>query len=279
MTGMQSMISELVASIKANTNAITAPPPPQPMPPTHSPRAPSASSASPHSSRASRHEPYHPHRQQSIPLQQQPYAPPPHHRSSQQGISPSAEGMQRYPPDSSTSHPQRPPFHPHLAPSAVTPAYPASVPALCLPCPSKPHQDTLFSSIPPSTPPMLHPRPSRITTFSSSSQSFNLSTRLPTACGTPARMLPLRLCRSMHMQGVEADPASLSIRMIGAALHNHGSNVSARPPLQQMQQHRVHRLAPRLAGHLRPRRPVNPIATRVADAGPLRIEPVATAIV
>lgn len=172
------------------------------------------------------------------------------------------------------------PSLPDLAPSAATTAYPASVPAPWPPFPSKPHQVTLFSNTPRSTSPTLHPRPNQIRTFFSSSQSSNLSTKHPTTCGTPARMLPLRLCRSMHMQGVEADPASLSTRMTGVAPHNHGSNVSARPPLQQMQQqHPVHTPAPRLAGHLRRRRPANRIATPVAVAGLLRIEPAATAIV
>ncbi|GAC95756.1 hypothetical protein PHSY_003332 [Pseudozyma hubeiensis SY62] len=116
MSGMQSMISELVASIKANTSAITAPPQAShPLPPHHSPQASNASSSSPGSSRASRSDPYHHHRQHNIPLQQRhPYAPPPHHRGSQQAvISPSAETFQRYPAEAtSTSHPQRPPYPP-----------------------------------------------------------------------------------------------------------------------------------------------------------------------
>ncbi|CDR98891.1 hypothetical protein [Sporisorium scitamineum] len=113
MSGMQSMISELVASIKANTSAMTASPSQiQPPPPQLSPRQSSVSSSSPHSSRASRPDPYHSHRQQSTPLQQHPYAPPPHHRSSQHDVSPSADTMQRYPPDGGvgTFHPQHPPY-------------------------------------------------------------------------------------------------------------------------------------------------------------------------
>ena len=110
MSGMQSMISELVASIKANTSAITAPPP---QPPSHalSPHTSTASAASPHSSRSHRNDSYHAQRQHHTPLQQHPYAPPPHHRSSHHAISPSTEPLQRYPPDTgATGHPQRPPY-------------------------------------------------------------------------------------------------------------------------------------------------------------------------
>ncbi len=102
MSGMQTMISELVASIKANTNAMATPTQPQvqSQPPQHSP---SASTASPHSSRASRPEQYQPPRHHQMPLQQQQhqqqhqqhaYSHPPHHRSSQH------ESLQRYPSDS-----------------------------------------------------------------------------------------------------------------------------------------------------------------------------------
>lgn len=117
MSGMQNMIAELVASIKANTNAITAPPQTtpssNPLPPHHSPQASVASSASPNSSRASRPDPNRAHRhQQSVPLQQQhPYALPLHHRDSQRPISPTGESIQMHSTDGRTAHhPQRPPY-------------------------------------------------------------------------------------------------------------------------------------------------------------------------
>lgn len=111
MTGMQSMISELVASIKANTNAIAAPPQPTPQQVQMmqgSPSTPSGSAASPHSSKS---------RDQygRVPMQGQ-YVQPPHHRSSPHSSIPTSapgpEGLQRYPNDggSATAYPQRPPY-------------------------------------------------------------------------------------------------------------------------------------------------------------------------
>ncbi|ETS61629.1 hypothetical protein PaG_04121 [Moesziomyces aphidis] len=135
MSGMQSMISELVASIKANTNAIAAPPqpppPPQPQqqPPQHSPHASSVSAASPLSSRASRSDRYTRPRHHNVPLQQQPYAQPPHHRNSHPAGSPATEFHQHYTPDTMTTDQlQRPPYPPSSGSLTSTSSHAGTVP-------------------------------------------------------------------------------------------------------------------------------------------------------
>ncbi|SOV05025.1 uncharacterized protein UDID_03077 [Ustilago sp. UG-2017a] len=114
MAGMQSIISELVASIKANTNAIAPPQqPPQQMQMVQ--RSSSGSRASPHSSKAGRGEQQYARQMQ---IQQGQYVQPPHHsarHSAAAAMAGQGEGLQRYPlPEvaSSTAYPQRPPY-PH----------------------------------------------------------------------------------------------------------------------------------------------------------------------
>ncbi|KAJ1025611.1 hypothetical protein NDA18_003954 [Ustilago nuda] len=106
MAGMQSIISELVASIKANTNAIA---PPQQPPQLQ--RSSSRSRATPHSSKACRGEQQYP---RQLHIQQGHYVQPPHH-SARHSVAAQAEGFQSYPlPQvaSSSAYPQPPPY-PH----------------------------------------------------------------------------------------------------------------------------------------------------------------------